>query len=107
MTQQLRPTFLYREGAFVSDESLTVNDRGAIASPDETHASAMIDLSGKALLPGFVNAHSHAFQRLIRGKAESRAISGRDFWSWRNTMYQAAAHLSPEDMYDVARMCFL
>ena len=64
-------------------------------------------LKGKALLPGFVNAHSHSFQRLIRGRAESRAVSGKDFWSWRNTMYQAAAHLSPEEVYDVARMCFL
>jgi formimidoylglutamate deiminase len=54
-----------------------------------------------------VNVHSHSFQRLIRGRAESRAISGNDFWSWRNTMYQAAALLSPEDIYDVARMCFL
>ena len=66
-----------------------------------------IDLPGKALLPGFVNAHSHSFQRLIRGRAESRVVSGKDFWSWRNTMYQAAARLSPEDVYDVARMCFL
>jgi formimidoylglutamate deiminase len=58
-------------------------------------------------LPGFVNAHSHTFQRLIRGKAESRDLSGRDFWSWRGTMYHAAAHLDPQDVYDVARMAFL
>ena len=64
-------------------------------------------LPGKALLPGFVNAHSHSFQRLIRGKSESRVTSGRDFWSWRGTMYHAAAQLTPEDVYDVARMAFL
>ncbi len=34
-------------------------------------------------------------------------MSGRDFWSWRGTMYHAAAHLDPEDVYDVARMAFL
>ena len=66
-----------------------------------------MDLPGKALLPGFVNAHSHTFQRLIRGKSESRATSGRDFWSWRGTMYHAAAQLDPQDVYDVARMAFL
>jgi formimidoylglutamate deiminase len=60
-----------------------------------------------AALPGFVNAHSHTFQRLIRGKSESRVTSGRDFWSWRGTMYHAAAHLDPQDVYDVARMAFL
>jgi formimidoylglutamate deiminase len=67
----------------------------------------IVDLPGKALLPGLVNAHSHSFQRLIRGKAESRAASGRDFWSWRGTMYHAASQLDPQDVYDVARMAFL
>jgi len=62
---------------------------------------------GRRLLPGFVNTHSHSFQRLIRGKSESRAMSGRDFWSWRGTMYHAAAQLDPQDVYDVARMAFL
>ena len=28
-------------------------------------------------LPGFVNAHSHAFQRALRGRTE-----GDDFWRW-------------------------
>ena len=37
-------------------------------------------------LPGFVNAHSHAFQRALRGRAE-----GADFWSWRDAMLDLAA----------------
>jgi formimidoylglutamate deiminase len=40
-------------------------------------------------LPGFVNAHSHGFQRLLRGRNE-----GRDFWAWRDTMLDVAASLS-------------
>jgi formimidoylglutamate deiminase len=36
-------------------------------------------------LPGFVNAHSHAFQRTLRGKAE-----GGDFWTWREVMLAEA-----------------
>ena len=89
MSTLYRPELLYSEGRFTS-------------LPPET-----IDLPGKALLPGFVNTHSHSFQRLIRGKSESRAMSGRDFWSWRGTMYHAAAQLDPQDVYDVARMAFL
>jgi formimidoylglutamate deiminase len=65
------------------------------------------DLPRRARFPGFVNTHSHSFQRLIRGKSESRATSGRDFWSWRGTMYHAAAQLDPQDVYDVARMAFM
>jgi formimidoylglutamate deiminase len=105
MGKSFRPSLLYRDGRFIAGERIFVDDQGRIAAPAED--AAQMDLSGKALLPGFVNAHSHSFQRLIRGRAESRAVSGRDFWSWRNTMYQAAAQLSPDDVYDVARMCFL
>jgi formimidoylglutamate deiminase len=105
MAKRFQPSLLYRNGSFVSGKSLFVDDAGRIAEAAE--AAERIDLAGKALLPGFINAHSHSFQRLIRGRAESRAVSGKDFWSWRNTMYQAAAQLSPEDVYDVARMCFL
>jgi formimidoylglutamate deiminase len=37
-------------------------------------------------IPGFVNAHSHAFQRALRGRTE-----GGDFWAWREAMLQLAA----------------
>ncbi len=104
------PELLYLDGTFVTDKGLLVDDAGRIErvalKQDEALANR-IDLPRKALLPGFVNSHSHSFQRLIRGKAESRIVSGRDFWSWRGTMYHAAAQLSPQDVYDVARMAFL
>ena len=41
-------------------------------------------------LPGFVNAHSHAFQRALRGRTE-----GGDFWAWRESMLDLAAGLAP------------
>ncbi len=42
-------------------------------------------------LPGFVNAHSHTFQRALRGRA-----AGRDFWAWRDGMLEEARRQSPE-----------
>jgi formimidoylglutamate deiminase len=54
-----------------------------------------------------IDIHSHSFQRALRGKAESRRRSGPDFWSWRNIMYRCALALTPEEIYDVARMAFL
>jgi formimidoylglutamate deiminase len=104
MSLSVRPELIYRDGGFVPGAALGVDDAGRIAA---TGSSDVLRLDGKALLPGFVNVHSHSFQRLIRGKAESRAVSGRDFWSWRGTMYHAAAKLTPKDVYDVARMAFL
>jgi formimidoylglutamate deiminase len=44
-------------------------------------------------LPGFVNAHSHAFQRALRGRTE-----GDDFWRWREAMLDLAEGLSPEQV---------
>ena len=41
-------------------------------------------------LPGFVNAHSHAFQRALRGRTE-----GADFWAWREAMLDVASRLAP------------
>lgn len=42
------------------------------------------------MLPGFVNVHSHTFQRALRGRA-----AGGDFWSWRETMLAEAERQSP------------
>src|SRR5258708_5928083 len=41
------------------------------------------------ILPGFVNAHSHAFQRALRGRTE-----GGDFWAWRTAMMDLAQGLA-------------
>ena len=42
-------------------------------------------------IPGFVNTHSHAFQRALRGKSE-----GGDFWEWRELMLGEAERQTPE-----------
>jgi formimidoylglutamate deiminase len=42
-------------------------------------------------LPGFVNAHSHAFQRALRGRS-----GGADFWEWRELMLAEAERQTPE-----------
>jgi formimidoylglutamate deiminase len=41
-------------------------------------------------LPGFVDAHSHGFQRALRGRS-----AGGDFWAWRETMLAEAARQTP------------
>ena len=59
-------------------------------------------MAERLTLPGFVNAHSHAFQRALRGRSE-----GDDFWAWRDSMLDAASGLTPgqvrKDYVDVYR----
>jgi formimidoylglutamate deiminase len=47
-------------------------------------------LPSRLTLPGFVNAHSHAFQRARRGSAD-----GGDFWTWRESMLELARGQTP------------
>jgi formimidoylglutamate deiminase len=44
-------------------------------------------------IPGFVDAHCHAFQRALRGRDQ-----GGDFWAWREEMLALAASLTVEDV---------
>ena len=53
-------------------------------------------------IPGLANAHSHAFQRLLRGDVES---SASDFWEWRSRMY-GYTEWDPADYFNHARRVF-
>jgi formiminoglutamate deiminase len=61
-----------------------------------------VTLSG-VTLPGLANAHSHAFQRTLRGRTDQGPGS---FWTWRSEMYEAAARLDPEGYLALARATF-
>ncbi len=105
------PDLIYTGGQFAAGLALVCDAEGRItrlALADEV-ACPKVRLKNRALLPGLVNAHSHAFQRVIRGRTEQRrATAGSDnFWTWREMMYSAATRLSPEDIYDASRMAFL
>jgi formiminoglutamate deiminase len=58
---------------------------------------------GGVLLPGLANAHSHAFQRALRGRTHAESGS---FWTWRKQMYELAGALDPDSMLALARATF-
>ncbi len=59
-------------------------------------------------LPGFQNAHSHAFQYAMAGLAElhSTSTAQNDFWSWRNAMYDLALSINPEQLEKIAALLY-
>ena len=86
------------------DVLVSVNEAGVIDSvvggvpaPDGAHP-----LRG-LVLPGFANAHSHAFHRALRGRTHA---DGGSFWSWREQMYALASVLDPGSMYRLARAVY-
>ncbi len=59
--------------------------------------------------PAMVNAHSHAFQRDLRGLGERpapEAHAADDFWSWREAMYRLAGALDPASMAELAARAY-
>ena len=59
------------------------------------------------VLPGLVNAHSHAFQRAFAGLSERRETDADDFWSWRDRMYRVALRITPEQMRVIAAQLYV
>ena len=60
-------------------------------------------------IPAMANAHSHAFQRDLRGIGERpgpAAHANDDFWSWREAMYRLASALEPDSMRAVAARAY-
>jgi formimidoylglutamate deiminase len=69
----------------------------------------MSELADRYEITAMPNAHSHAFQRGLRGVGErpSPAASGDDdFWSWREAMYRLAGSLDPGSMHEAAAVTF-
>lgn len=72
--------------------------------PDET--IALESVQGFAL-PGFQNAHSHAFQYAMAGLAENHPIGiDDDFWAWREAMYQCALTVDPDQAEAIAAILY-
>jgi formimidoylglutamate deiminase len=99
--KHLAPDYVYTPQGLQSNQIVSISDDGYISalstrSPEMEITDA---LPGIALLPGFVNAHSHAFQRTLRGHTH-RALSEHDtFWTWRRAMYEEAQRLDPDSIY--------
>jgi len=58
------------------------------------------------VMPGMATAHSHAFQRVLRGRTQRRSMQAASFWGWRDLMYTLAAQVDPDDMYAIARFAY-
>lgn len=87
----------------VANVRITVNN-GVISAVEENAAKQEGDVAiAGVVMPGLVNAHSHAFHRALRGRTHGGT---GDFWSWRTPMYEIANRLTPDLYRELAAMTF-
>ena len=85
--------------------SIKINNNGIIQSIKESKDSfGFTDFA----IPGFQNAHSHAFQYAMAGLGELHDTkpNQNDFWSWRNAMYDLALSINPDQLEAIATMLY-
>jgi len=103
----LAPDYIYTPQGLQANMLVSLTADGRIAAIErreesETRDEQVEHLPDVLLLPGFVNAHSHVFQRALRGHTH-RPLSQQDsFWTWRRAMYTEAQRLDPDILYAVA-----
>jgi len=100
---------LLQKNNWITPAYVSVDEKGIISSisKESKGLATHFDLECYAI-PGFQNAHSHAFQYAMAGLAEthSTAQAPDDFWSWRDAMYKLALSISPEELEAVATMLY-
>jgi formimidoylglutamate deiminase len=101
-------SLLQKEG-WLSPAYVGVDENGCIdylSSQSPSEVIALESVQGFAL-PGFQNAHSHAFQYAMAGLAEDHAAGTQDdFWTWREAMYHCALSVDPDQVEAIAAMVY-
>ena len=101
---RFRASAAWVDGEIATDVDIVTGDDGRITSvgPLDPAAHDAVQLPG-VVLPGFANAHSHAFHRALRGRTHG---DGGTFWTWRDRMYRVARTLDPDSYHALARATF-
>ncbi len=94
MSVVLAPELIWTDGGFQSSLELGIGADGGVEQLGPLRGGQTTDLPGIALLPGFVNNHSHAFQRALRGRGQRFPKGVGSFWTWRQAMYDLVEEMT-------------
>jgi formiminoglutamate deiminase len=104
-------TTLFCELAWLSGDGVSAGvaidvegDTIISVTPGLAAAPGGAEIRAGLTLPGLANAHSHAFQRALRGRTQAEL--GGSFWTWREQMYALAEQLDPDSYVPLARAAF-
>lgn len=105
--QYFQAKWLFDGNQWLPEQVFAVDDQGWFidVSPDlvDGMEPSMVQSLG-VVIPGFINCHSHSFQRGMAGLGERCRRDGQQdsFWSWRQQMYQLVQTLNPDSFKQVA-----
>lgn len=80
----------------IAGDRITVVEPGVSAAPEDERLTGLT-------IPGLANAHSHSFQRALRGHTQTGTGT---FWTWREQMYELASSIDPDRVHRLARATF-
>ncbi len=105
MSSRFYAKSLWDGTTWLSDVVIEIDAAGLIVALDSSKPDSRTHRLSGVVVPGLVNAHSHAFQRAMAGRAEWQHAAG-SFWSWRQQMYQLAQRINPEQLAAVAAQLY-
>jgi formimidoylglutamate deiminase len=102
----------YLQSALLSEgwaqgAAITVSDDGLVTRIEIEPPPPNAERVNGIVIPGVSNAHSHAFQRGMAGKAEYRLSTRDSFWTWRQAMYDLANRIDPDELEILATQLFV
>jgi formimidoylglutamate deiminase len=106
MTRVLEADLTWTGARFDARTQVAIAADGRIEAVGRLGYAPTLRMERQALLPGFVNAHSHAFQRGLRGQGERFPRGAGSFWTWRNAMYELANSLDRESAHAIYLQAF-
>jgi formimidoylglutamate deiminase len=92
--------------SFETGVQIRIEEDGRIAEVGPLGLTPDLVLKDRALLPGFVSAHSHAFQRGLRGRGERFPAGSGSFWTWREAMYGLVSGLDTDSFESLCLRTF-
>jgi formimidoylglutamate deiminase len=106
MSRLLEADLTWTGAAFEPGIQIAIDEDGRIEKVGRLARPGAERLTGRALLPGFVDAHSHAFQRALRGSGERFPAGAGSFWTWRQAMYALVESLDRASLRRISARAF-
>uniref|UniRef100_A0AC34F0I9 Amidohydrolase-related domain-containing protein n=1 Tax=Panagrolaimus sp. ES5 TaxID=591445 RepID=A0AC34F0I9_9BILA len=102
----IEPNLVWINDKFEAGIKLKISENGIIEEISHEISGDVVKLPRFALIPGFINAHSHAFHRNLRGQSGIGCQESDTFWKWRDAMYKLVENTSYEKFKQLCKDTF-